>query len=61
LQDYALREVTETVKEAVSRGILGDSYILSLFKAETRAADRAYYPFYTGGVIKIPGAAKAVK
>lgn len=32
LQDYALREVTETVKEAVSRGILGDSYILSLLK-----------------------------
>ena len=32
LKDYSLPEVTETVKEAVSRGILGDSYILALLK-----------------------------
>ena len=32
LKDYSLSEVTGAVKEAVSRGILGDSYILALLK-----------------------------
>lgn len=32
LKDYSLPEVTETLKAAVSQGVLGDSYVLALLK-----------------------------
>lgn len=38
LKDYPLREVTEVVKEAICRGVLGDSYILALLKQKQEPA-----------------------
>lgn len=43
LRDWPLKEVTEAIKKALSLGVLGDSYVLSLLKKEEQPRmDREY-------------------